>query len=152
MDWRRIWSLKAQEQIKMFMWPMEHDKFLTNYSRWHRHLSSTPYCDQCEAVEEDALHAIRDCKSSKEVWQWFIPLILQQNFFSQSLTRLAVDDPRSKMAGDNDVDLLERVEVWRSLREQVLEIRTQDWADQAQYFRDGKGFSCRPSPSREWKE
>lgn len=83
--WKRIWQLKAQERIKVFMWLLAHDKILTNASRWRRHLTSNPCCFRCDAVVEDGLHVIRDCKGSKEVWECFIPPPLWRNFFIQEL-------------------------------------------------------------------
>lgn len=84
--WKKIWKLRTQERIKVFMWLTAHDKILTNYSRRRQRLALVRSCDRCEAMEEDALHALHDCGDSKEVWNCFVPLVLQGRFFSsQSL-------------------------------------------------------------------
>lgn len=64
---------------------MAHDKILTNWSRWRRRISSNPSCVRSLAEKEDALHAVHDCKESREVWLSFIPPILQVSFFSMDL-------------------------------------------------------------------
>lgn len=114
--WKRIWRLKAQERIKVFMWLLAHDKTLTNWSRWHRQISLTACCDRCTAEKEDAIHALRDHKASKEVLMCFIPPLLG---LLSEFTKLVVDIPQHqnghqswcKMAEDNGIDLLEHFEV-----------------------------------------
>lgn len=67
------------------MWLMAYDKILINWSRGQRNIASSSCCNRCSAEKEDALHAVRDCKESKEVWTCFIRPLPQRGFFSQNL-------------------------------------------------------------------
>lgn len=80
--WKRIWRLKVQERIKVFLWLLAHEKVLTNLSRVRRNLSQSACCDRCPAAVEDAMHAVRDCPASKEVWIRFVPPDVHNQFFS----------------------------------------------------------------------
>lgn len=82
--WKLIWRLRTQEWTKTFLWLLAHDGILTNGARWQRHVSNFPGCVRCQETIEDALHAIRDCKDSSEVWLSFIPKPLQKDFFTLS--------------------------------------------------------------------
>lgn len=83
--WKRIWRLKVQERAKVFMWLLAHDRVLSNWARWRRKLATSPCCDRCSVAKEDGIHAIRDCKGSREVWIVFLPPSLHGESFNLSL-------------------------------------------------------------------
>lgn len=60
--WRLIWKLRAQEQSKVFMWLVAHDRVFSNWVRWRRQLDLSPHCARCDEAKENALHAVRDWK------------------------------------------------------------------------------------------
>lgn len=43
-------------------------------------MDSQPGCGSCQADKEDVIHAIRDCKTTREVWELVIPPDLATNF------------------------------------------------------------------------
>lgn len=66
--WRMIWKLQVEQRVKTFIWTLDHDRILTNYGQWRRKMTDSPACFRCNSDVEDALHTLRDCPSSKEVW------------------------------------------------------------------------------------
>lgn len=66
--WKRIWSMRVQQRVKLFVWLLLHDGILTNSKRWKRNMASSAKCVRCGGVNEDATHAVRDCLHSREIW------------------------------------------------------------------------------------
>lgn len=71
--WKKIWALKVQQQVRMFVWLLAHGKLLTNQVRLKQHLTANPICALCQGEEESNLHAIRDCPKARKVCVCFIP-------------------------------------------------------------------------------
>lgn len=90
------------------MWLLTHDKILTNGSHWRRHLTSNPCWNRCDAEVEDGVHAVRDCKESKEVLKCIIPPPLRQSFFMLGLQEWLLMN--SKYRGE-DIDGIGRPEM-----------------------------------------
>lgn len=80
--WRLIWKLQVQQRVKTFVWTLAHDKILTNHSRSKRKMSDTSACFKCCNAVEDALHTLKDCPNSHEVWMKPSLLLLIPNFFT----------------------------------------------------------------------
>lgn len=68
LDWRWVWRLKVPERIRIFIWLLLHNSIQTNSHRFRCNLSSSPSCARCSAAKEDALHCLRDCPHSREIW------------------------------------------------------------------------------------
>lgn len=58
---------------------------MTNLGRWKRRIAYCPDCARCNRVSEGILHAIRDCKWAREVWEVLIPPDLEAEFFYEDL-------------------------------------------------------------------
>ncbi|XP_057449118.1 uncharacterized protein LOC130740498 [Lotus japonicus] len=67
-DWRWVWSLKVPERVRFFVWLVLHQSIQTNAYRYRCNMTATPNCSRCSATEEDALHCLRDCPHSREIW------------------------------------------------------------------------------------
>lgn len=61
---------------------LAHDWLLMNHCQWRRGLALSPACSRCEEMREDALPLIRHYKSSKPVWECFLPSHLIRVFWS----------------------------------------------------------------------
>lgn len=40
--WSKIWKLKVQKRVQVFMWIFSHDRILSNWARWKRKLVTVP--------------------------------------------------------------------------------------------------------------
>lgn len=83
--WNLIWKLQVQQRVRVFLWVLAHEKILTNLERATRRMTSSALCVRCREEEESALHAVRDCKMAKEVWERLLPPELLAGFFSQGM-------------------------------------------------------------------
>lgn len=83
--WKCIWKLHVQQWIKTFLWTLAHDRLLTNQGSWRRRMTNSPACPRCSCAVEDALHMLRDCPPSKEVWVRTWPTAFIPEFFSLHL-------------------------------------------------------------------
>lgn len=79
--WRQLWKIKSQQRVRYFLWVLAHDKLLTNYGRWRRRLADNLDCQPCSGQREEALYAIRDCPSAREIWDLILPQQLRRDFF-----------------------------------------------------------------------
>lgn len=79
--WKWTWELKVQQRIRTFMWTPAYDRILTNYCRWRRKLADNLSCARCRCDVEDALHTLRDCPTSMEVWMHSLQGSSFQDFF-----------------------------------------------------------------------
>lgn len=66
----------------MFLWLLAHRKLLTNHERCRRIIALQVDYSSCWADKEDEMHAIRDCKTTKEIWELVSPPDLVSNFFT----------------------------------------------------------------------
>lgn len=68
-EWRWIWRIPCIEKLRTFLWLILHDRLLTNFSRFHRHMAASPDCPRCVGVEETLSHLFRECPTSSETWK-----------------------------------------------------------------------------------
>lgn len=67
-DWRWLLRLKIPERIRIFIWLVVHNSIQTNLYRFRCNMVASPSCTRCSAPEEDAIHCLRDCPHSRELW------------------------------------------------------------------------------------
>lgn len=53
--------------INTFIWLIIHERILTNFSRFRRHMGDSPLCLRGEA-EESVIHLLRDCRCLAGFW------------------------------------------------------------------------------------
>lgn len=79
-EWSAIWKLRVPERVRSFAWILKHDKLLTNNC-----ISTSGFgedgCSLCGAVRETSLHALRDCKVVKGLWDNIVPGNIKRQFF-----------------------------------------------------------------------
>lgn len=62
-----------------------HDRTMTNWTRWRRKIAQSPACSRCNTERKDALHSVKDCAETKEVWTIFVSPNCEQIFFTLDL-------------------------------------------------------------------
>ena len=55
-------------RIKTFLWLLGHDRLLTKENCLKRRLVRTATCPRCTQSVESALHMLRDCPASRQIW------------------------------------------------------------------------------------
>lgn len=68
--WKLIWRLRVQQRVRVFVWLLAHQKILTNACQRRRKLTDNLGCKHCLGGVKDAIHMIRDCTASKEIWNF----------------------------------------------------------------------------------
>nr|KYP62772.1 Putative ribonuclease H protein At1g65750 family [Cajanus cajan] len=66
--WKQIWQLQITKKLRVFCWSILNNALPTNSKRKASHMSILESCPRCSATTEDAIHALRDCPKSKELW------------------------------------------------------------------------------------
>ncbi|KAF7821989.1 ribonuclease H [Senna tora] len=79
--WKQIWKVKLQQCLKMLLRRIAQDNLLTKKLLSARGLGSD-ICHLFNSAPESTLHALRDFKSSREVWIKCIPLDAHNHFFN----------------------------------------------------------------------
>lgn len=82
---RQVWSVKAPERVRVFLWLVSNQVIMTNAERKRRHLSDTDVCMVCKGGFETILHVLRDCPAMLGIWQRIVPARMRQRFFSGTL-------------------------------------------------------------------
>ncbi|CAI9108693.1 OLC1v1008360C1 [Oldenlandia corymbosa var. corymbosa] len=80
-DVRDIWGWDGPQKIRTFLWLLGKNRILTNGERRRHHLTIDASCQRCGALEETALHAVRDCPEAKQVCCKFVTPHLHSVFF-----------------------------------------------------------------------
>lgn len=56
-----------QNQIRFFIWFMCTGETSVIYKRWQRKFVESPNCSMCASLNEENIHAVRDCIAAKEI-------------------------------------------------------------------------------------
>lgn len=80
-NWNKIWSLKGPSNPSFTMWLLMRSKLLTMEQFRHRKIVASSLCVLGGIHEESQLHALRDCRYPKEVWQLLLHEVGLQNVF-----------------------------------------------------------------------
>lgn len=70
-NWGWIWSMKGLENVKFLCWLACHDSIPTNNLLYHHGILQHSGYQRCMLGEEGFLHSIRDCPSSRRLWEVF---------------------------------------------------------------------------------
>lgn len=66
--WKRIWSIKVPQKIKMFMWKISHNILPVKENLWRRRIARSGNCPICNEEAESAEHALLYCAWTRPVW------------------------------------------------------------------------------------
>lgn len=76
-----IWRWKGPERIRLHLWKVAKDAFLTNDLRYKRGISMDGMCTLCNTANEDTLHVMRDYPIAHSVWNCVSRGNVAQNFY-----------------------------------------------------------------------
>ena len=76
-----MWNLEAPKRIRMFMWLVLNDAFLTNHVRMRRGMTVFYTCAVCNHHSETVLHTLKDCDLAKSLWMSINNSLVHDNFF-----------------------------------------------------------------------
>jgi hypothetical protein len=65
--WKTIWSLRAPNVVKMFIWRACNEVLPTRCNLIRRKAIEIKKCPCCEVEDEDAIHALWVCPAAKDV-------------------------------------------------------------------------------------
>ncbi|CAA7041734.1 unnamed protein product [Microthlaspi erraticum] len=82
---RRVWSVKVPERVRVFIWLVSHQVIMTNVERKRRHLCDSDVCVVCKGDFETIIHALRDCPAALGIWNRIVPPRMRSDFFSRTL-------------------------------------------------------------------
>lgn len=68
-NWKHLWNVKGLVRSSLTLWITSRDQLKTRYLLWQRNIVDNPRCELCNALEETAMHAIRDYEKLKQVWR-----------------------------------------------------------------------------------
>lgn len=74
----------VQQRVKVVLWILAHGRILTNSMRYRMGLVSSD-CWRCSGSSKDAIHVIRECTRSREVWVCLQSAGLVVGFYSLEL-------------------------------------------------------------------
>ena len=83
--WKVVWKWRGPEKVKTFLWLVMNDKLLTNMEHVRRHMTNIVMRGRCHVDSEIALHVLRDCPFSTQIWLGLVPQERWLEFFSFSL-------------------------------------------------------------------
>lgn len=97
--WRIILNLNVIERVKCFIWILKQERLLTRH-RMGMHGFGDVSCNSYGNSNETILHALRDYKYAKEVWENRVPLSIVHEFFTDDFHKwisvnLMEDTPRA---------------------------------------------------------
>lgn len=72
-------------------------------------LATSSACNCCNGGAEDALHAVRDCVSSKQVWNSLLTLKMASHFYHHGMRDWVLLNPKHK---DHEGRKLSWLEIW----------------------------------------
>ncbi|KAK8363061.1 hypothetical protein V6Z12_A03G138500 [Gossypium hirsutum] len=79
--------VSAPKRVCVFLWPLWHDRLLTNNERRHRHMTEDGLFPLCIGSLETGIHAFGDCTFGKTVQRIVVPRRAHNIFFSLSIKK-----------------------------------------------------------------
>ena len=79
--WKLLWKWNGHGRIKVFMWIVTHNNFMTNAN-----IADHPYCHHCNMNMETVLHALRDCHLAQNVWNSLVNCGDKKEFYYATLS------------------------------------------------------------------
>ncbi|KAK8560239.1 hypothetical protein V6N12_013039 [Hibiscus sabdariffa] len=85
-QWCLIWSFSLPQRVRLFLWLILKESFMTNIERCRHGLSDYPSCLLFHLSNESITHIFHDCAATAEVWQSLVPTELLLTFFVTDTT------------------------------------------------------------------
>ncbi|KAG7585508.1 Ribonuclease H domain [Arabidopsis thaliana x Arabidopsis arenosa] len=110
---KQVWSVVAQERIRVFLWLTGHQAIMTNVERVRRHMGESDVCQVCRGAVETTIHVLRDCPAMSGIWLRVVPQYRRRVFFEQSLLEWLFDNLRERSRpGEENWTTLFSCAVW----------------------------------------
>lgn len=85
LPWQRIWRWEGSFKISNFLWRVMHNGVWVNARRWRSGLARDHICRLCQEEDETTLHALRDWRCVKPLWEQLVLPSAQTRFFSNEI-------------------------------------------------------------------
>lgn len=102
--WIEIWKFQNSERIQSFIWMLNHDGLLTNSGKNGTGLMSI-ICNFYGDVEVYALHVLRDCPLTMDLWLSEVHTNMRFLFFADDLKKSIHSNMQNNMWWNNNDDL-----------------------------------------------
>ncbi|KAK5812257.1 hypothetical protein PVK06_027680 [Gossypium arboreum] len=95
--WKFIRKYQGPQRVHLFLWIVVKHRLFSNSERARRGIGQSSECPQCDYVNEDIMHMLRDCSKAKDMWKLIVPL-----WRSKSVTRSSENASAGRVVRDRD--------------------------------------------------
>jgi hypothetical protein len=86
--WQDIWSLKAPNSVKMFLWRASRNILPTKSNLFLKRVVDSKTCPCCLIEDEDVLHALWSCPAAQDIWGCGQQIFQKSSFIGTSFQQL----------------------------------------------------------------
>ncbi|KAH9803418.1 putative ribonuclease H protein [Citrus sinensis] len=80
--WKSIWKWRGPHRIWTFLWLAAKERIKCKAELYRRHIGVDMTCMRCGDAVEDTVHALRDCATSKRIWNMLLTGHETASFFT----------------------------------------------------------------------
>ncbi|KAH9680279.1 putative ribonuclease H protein [Citrus sinensis] len=80
--WKSIWKWRGPHRIQMFLWLAAKERIKCKAELYRRHIGVDMICMRCGYAVEDTAHALRDCVTSRRIWNMLLAGRENVSFFT----------------------------------------------------------------------
>ncbi|KAK9224896.1 hypothetical protein WN943_009936 [Citrus x changshan-huyou] len=80
--WKSIWKWRGPHRIRTFLWLAAKERIKCKAELYRRHIGMDMICMRCGYAVEDTAHALRDCATSKRIWNMLLTGHETASFFT----------------------------------------------------------------------
>lgn len=92
--WKWVWRIDCPQKLRFFLWLTLHERLAVNEYRYWIGAATSNMCDRCNVNTESIIHMLRDCPTSKIVWENLVPSRYWLEFFALPLRQWLRDNVR----------------------------------------------------------
>ncbi|KAH9751256.1 putative ribonuclease H protein [Citrus sinensis] len=70
--WKSIWKWRGPHRIRTFLWLVAKERIKCKAELYRRHIGVDMICMRCGYAVEDTAHALRDCATSRRIWNMLL--------------------------------------------------------------------------------
>ncbi|KAH9763649.1 putative ribonuclease H protein [Citrus sinensis] len=80
--WKSIWKWRGPHRIRTFLWLVAKERIKCKAELYRRHIGVDMLCMRCGYAVEDTAHALRDCATSRRIWNMLLTGHETADFFT----------------------------------------------------------------------
>ncbi|KAH9673087.1 reverse transcriptase domain-containing protein [Citrus sinensis] len=80
--WKSIWKWRGPHRIRTFLWLTAKERIKCKAELYRRHIGVDMICMRCGYAVEDTAHALRDCVTSRRIWNMLLAGHKSGSFFT----------------------------------------------------------------------